>query len=176
MNARRARRRRPASASLVLERRSHSPLSAATQQPRSGPNVHRGALGRRGRKARAEQHRALPGVKMPAPNAWQQGGPETWSISGPPGAQSERGGPAFGLTDPRRRQATSFFGRADQTSVIRPNPRGGVAGSGRSPSARDRPPMTARLSEKPITSLLNALAASSRLCLRGPHAERPGLS
>jgi hypothetical protein len=32
-----------------------------------------GARGRRGRKARAEQHRALPGVKMPAPNAWQQG-------------------------------------------------------------------------------------------------------
>ena len=36
--------------------------------------------------------------------------------------QSERGGPAFGLTDPRRRQATSLFSRADQTSVIRPNP------------------------------------------------------
>ena len=34
--------------------------------------------------------------------------------------QSERGGPAFGLTDPRRRQATSLFSRADQTSVIRP--------------------------------------------------------
>ena len=123
-NARRARRRRPASASLVLERRSHSPLSAATQQPRSGRNVHRGALGPRGRKARAEQHRALPGVKMPAPNAWQQGGPETWSISGPPGPSLSAGGPRSALTDPRRRQATSLFGRADQTSVIRPNPGG----------------------------------------------------
>ena len=54
--------------------------------------AHRGP-GASGRKARAEQHRALPGVKMPASNAWQQGGPETWSISGPPGASLSAGGP-----------------------------------------------------------------------------------
>jgi hypothetical protein len=29
------------------------------------------------------------------------------------------GAPAFGSTDPRRRQATSLFSRADQTSVIK---------------------------------------------------------
>jgi hypothetical protein len=41
--------------------------------------------------------------------------------TGPPRGQSGRGdgAPAFGSTDPRRRQATSLFSRADQTSVIK---------------------------------------------------------
>ena len=37
------------------------------------------------------------GVGTPAPNAWQQGGPEDWSMIRTARAQSERGGPAFGL-------------------------------------------------------------------------------
>ena len=44
--------------------------------------------------------------------------------------QSDRGGPAFGSTDPRRRQATSLFG-PDRSNICHPafsGPAGAVLG------------------------------------------------